>query len=299
MKSGLFLTLLMLILIAFASCNETFEPLSQNDIYNFTVFGFLDASADTQWVRIAPAREEFESPDEIPDMAVLLEDLEKGSLIDMNKSLVKFNQGFSVVNAWSDVDIQPGNSYRLSAETPDGKTSSVTVTIPGDFPTPRLAKIERPTLDPEFLLLIEDVEHLVDVQSRWYTRLSTSNWTKERLFTFSNRESIQNIGTNTYTVSMDPEGEEQEIFTESLIASIPDGKIEILHHQIYIASGGPEWDERIPFMDDVVYTLPESFSNVENGLGYMVGIFSKTIPFKNCTDDREVPIACEEEKPFW
>lgn len=299
MKSIKNISLLILVLVMLSSCSETFEPLSQNDTYNFTLFGFLDASADTQWVRIAPARDEFESLSEIPDMTILLEDVNSGSTVEMNKSLVQFQQGFSAVNAWSNVDIKPGSSYTLIAETPDGNTSSVTVTIPRDFPTPRLAKIQRPTLDPEFLLLIEDVEHLVDVQSRWYTRLSTSNWTEERLFTFSNKENIQSIGTDTYTVAMDPEGEEKQIFRESLISSIPDGKIEILHHQIYIASGGPDWDERIPSMDDVVYTLPESFSNVENGLGYMVGIFSKTIPFKNCIDDREVPIPCEEEKPFW
>ena len=281
------------------SCEDTFQPFQENEKFNFTVFGFLDASADTQWIRVAPAREQFESLDFIPEMDITLQEVGSGKSVTMNKTLVQFQQGFNAVNAWSIADILPGFTYRLDARNKEGNSSSVTVTIPAEFPTPLLAKIQRPTLEPEFLLLIEDVEHLVDVQSRWYTRVSTSDFTEERLFSFSNNENVQSIGTNRYTVSLDPDSEKERIFRESLIADIPDGEIEILHHQVYVASGGPEWDERIPAMDDVTYALPESISNVENGLGYMVGVFSKTIPFKNCIDDREVPIPCEEEDPFW
>lgn len=281
------------------SCTNSFEPFQDNDKFNFTVFGFLDASADTQWVRIAPAREQFESLNFIPEMTITLQQVDNSESVLMNKTLVPFQQGFNAVNAWSDIDIKPDYTYRLTAEADDGKSSSVTITIPSDFPTPILAKIQRPTLEPEFLLLIEDVEHLVDVQSRWYTRVSTSDWSEDRLFSFSNKQNARSVGTNRYTVSLDPDEERERIFRESLVASIPDGKIEILHHQVFVASGGPEWDDRIPTMDDVTYALPESISNVENGLGYMVGVFSKTIPFKNCIDDREVPIACEEEDPFW
>ena len=290
--------LLIALFVTGNSCNETFQPFQENDKFNFTISGFLDAAADTQWIRVAPTREQFVTFNYIPDMNITLQQVDDGETVTMNKILVPFQQGFYAVNAWSVADILTGFTYQLNAEI-KGKRSSVTVTIPSEFPTPILAKIQRPTLEPEFLLLIEDVEHLVDVQSRWYTRLSTSNWSEERLFSFSNRDSVRSIGTNRYVVSLDPDRERERILRESLIASIPDGQIEILHHQVYVASGGPEWDERIPTMDDVTYALPESISNVENGLGYMVGVFSKTIPFQNCIDDREVPIPCEEEEPFW
>jgi hypothetical protein len=84
-----------------------------------------------------------------------------------------------------------------------------------------------------------------------------------------------------------------------LITDIPGSEIEFMHHQILIASAGPEWDEEIDTMDKLVYALPEGLSNVEDGLGYMVGVVSKLIPFENCTDDMNSPVACPEEEPFW
>lgn len=35
-------------------------------------------------------------------------------------------------------------------------------------------------------------------------------------------------------------------------------------------------------IDDLTYVLPESVSNVENGVGYFLGISSKTIPHRSC-----------------
>jgi hypothetical protein len=43
-----------------------------------------------------------------------------------------------------------------------------------------------------------------------------------------------------------------------------------------------EWNEEIIILDDVLYALPEGISNVENGLGYMFGMVSKTIPYESC-----------------
>ena len=50
----------------------------------------------------------------------------------------------------------------------------------------------------------------------------------------------------------------------------------------FVANGGPEWSDQFESVDDIIYSLPESFSNVENGLGYLVGIVSKTIRWMSC-----------------
>ncbi len=50
-----------------------------------------------------------------------------------------------------------------------------------------------------------------------------------------------------------------------------------------MASAGPEWIENITRLDDLELGLPDGkFSNVENGLGYLVDILSKKIPFEQC-----------------
>ncbi|CAN5481803.1 DUF4249 family protein [soil metagenome] len=281
------------------ACSENFQPYQENDRYFFTIYGYLDASADTQWVRVAPTRGEFETPPEIPEMEVTLEHLESGSILLMNKSLIQFQAGLNALNAWSLMDVEPGNSYRLKAVRPDGKESGVSVTLPEDFPTPRMMKVEIPTFDPEYILLIDGVEHLIDVHSKWYARLSTSDWEEERVFIFSNKNNVQTISPGNYRVPIDPENEMAYIKRQLLITDIPDGDVEFLHHQIFVASGGPDWDENIPSLNDLVYALPEGLSNVENGLGYMVGIVSKLIPFDFCLDNQNFPTACPEEKPFF
>jgi hypothetical protein len=67
-----------------------------------------------------------------------------------------------------------------------------------------------------------------------------------------------------------------------LVTSGAGATIVVISRDIFVASGGPEWNEEIIILDDVLYALPEGISNVENGLGYMFGMVSKTIPYESC-----------------
>jgi hypothetical protein len=74
--------------------------------------------------------------------------------------------------------------------------------------------------------------------------------------------------------------------------------------QIFVASGGPEWNGEIPSLNDLEYATLQDVSNVDGGVGYVVGILSKTIPFRGCfEEDQELNIpgeniACPTEQPF-
>lgn len=283
------------------SCNETFEPFQENDQFYFTIYGYLDASADTQWVRIAPVRGEFDMMSEIPEMTVQLEDLETGQLESMNQKLVQFGQGFNAINVWSLMDILPQKRYRLTAVTAQGNVSQVSVTIPDPFPVPKLLTISVPGLPTEYLLYVSDIDQIADVQSRWHYRVSTPFWEEERYHVFSLREGVKENDNafGDYFVELDPESEKENIMADALVLSIPGGQIEFLENQIYVASAGPEWDPNIGGIDDLVYFLPDGFSNIEDGLGYMVGIFSRNIPFQTCLNEMRELAACPEVEPFF
>jgi len=45
--------------------------------------------------------------------------------------------------------------------------------------------------------------------------------------------------------------------------------------------------------------LPETVRNVENGLGFMIGIDGKYIPYRGCRDFEDNIITCGTEDPFW
>lgn len=300
-RLGVLLLSAFCLLSLLASCEDTFEPFQENDKFFFTMYGYLDASADTQWVRISPVRGTFDAPPETPEMEVFVDNLEDGSSVLMNNKLVQFGNQFNVTNVWSNEEILSGKSYRVRALNPNGNESQVIVTIPDPFPVPKLQTVTVPGRPPEYTLIIDDVEHLADVQSRWHYRLSTPFWQEDRFYTFSLKETaiVVDENTGTYIVELDPELEMEIIMENSIVLSIPGGEIEFLENQLFVASAGPEWDEEISNIDDLIYNLPDGFSNVENGLGYMVGIFSRNIPFRTCLNEARELIACPEVLPFY
>lgn len=282
----------VLVVLAFAGCDDSFQPLQQDEQYSFSIYGYLDASADTQWVRVTPAREQLHMPPEIPEMYITLEHLESGATKVMNASLIEFifPTGFNAINAWSDMALEPRQSYRLKAERPDGKSSSVTVTLPEDFPTPRLRQI--PGFDNSYILYINGIDRLVSIEVRRLYRIRWAGRVFEKFSSVQFRNRADRVGPGEYTLYISPSGTP---------GPLPEGAvIENIRQQIFVVSGGPEWDEEIISLDDLSYFLPDVASNVEDGIGYLVGIISKSIPFKSCfsDDDPSELIACPEVKPF-
>lgn len=287
----LFVTICCLLIAT--GCEENFVPFKENNDYFFSIYGYLDASVDTQWVRVSPAREQLEMPPEVPDMQVTLEHLENGNTVVMNDSLFSENGGH-FLNFWTTMDIENGQTYRLKAERPDGASSQATVTIPEEISTPRVQRVTRFFGEPPaYRIYITDVDQLVDIRTRWYLRIAGEN----EIISFSHRNEVEKISAygGSYSVSVVPEEELDEIRTQTL----GDSYIQVLHKQFYVASGGPEWKEEISSTDDLVYALPGGISNVENGLGYMVGIDSKSVPFESCYNKNSLLIPCAEEEPYW
>lgn len=87
------------------------------------------------------------------------------------------------------------------------------------------------------------------------------------------------LAEGNYSVSLNTNNERSYILNQLLV---PPTVLHVIQRDIFVASGGADWVEEVGSIDDIIYALPEGFSNVENGLGYMVGIVSKTIPWENC-----------------
>lgn len=144
-------------------------------------------------------------------------------------------------------------------------------------------------------------QKLVDIQTWYFVRNNETN--KIRKFTFSWRNSAEwhdySYG-GAYIVDVIPQREEGRIFSTLNISSFfESANYDLLRRQIFVAVAGPEWNEEIPDMSDLIYGQMEGISNVENGLGYMVGVYSKVIPYRTCkTEDKSNIKPCEVKKPF-
>ncbi len=282
--------------ITLPGCDQTFQPIQDNVRAPFSMFGYLDVSADTQWVRVTPVRSQIDNSTDIPEMAVSVTDLNTGNSAAFDDSLFLYPDGRHILTAWNTTDIlKPEQTVRFKAERPDGAESHTTITFPPDFPTPRLEIYETSDI---VLLYIEGIENLVEVQVRALAHVvaPSAGWDFIDVFKRPVRR-ITKTGAESYRILMTP-GSKYVLNVPEPPAGEDDLEIEFLDHQIFVASGGPDWREDFADLKDIEYSLPEVISNVENGTGYMFGIVSKSIPFENCFDDDGEFIACPEEAPL-
>ena len=261
-------------------CSQSFEPFQENDRYVFSMNGYLDASADTQWVRVMPVRDSFFLEPEPLDVTVTLEHMaDGGESVILKDSLFYYGQGAYAWNYWTTMKLNPTETYRIQAERSDGRYSFAIVKLPEDFPDPTLhVLIDRPA---EFLRF-KGIENLAGIHSNHLveSRLTSSNFT----MTYSHDQDTIKIDSDyhEYEIQLNPSKA-----TENLEAFYEENPYDVLHREIFVASAGPDW----PFYPDIsaeTVALPDGVSNVENGVGFVIGIVSRTIPWEiTCFDEDE------------
>lgn len=276
------------------SCDESFEPLKENNRFFFSIYGYLDASADTNWIRLIPLREGLEELPEV-DATVTLEHMESGTVTVMNDSLFQFAFGRTTLNYWTTMELFPGETYQIVAARSDGNQSSVLIEIPDDFPTPKVIEDfgANHGLDT---VLIEGVQNLADVRTLW--RVSENFSFRTPVYNFPHlQDTVEVVGTD-WIVEIPTNMDFSMIarLYESASFGI-DELITVQHKQVWVASAGPGW-LYFPDIEDNVIALPDGISNVENGTGYVIGIVSKTVPLESCFQGDDL-VACPEETPVW
>lgn len=258
-------------------CNQTFDPIKERNINRYSMFGYLDASVDTQWVRITPLRHQLSQPPEKPAMNATLLDLNRDQSSVMNDSLFLYPDGFYVLNSWTTVNVEPDHSYQLIVESPVKGKSRVTVTTPKDFPVPEMSI---PDVDLCYAVVtFREVDRLADLQYRWYVKVTRPGWEYYRYFSANYRNQVRQTVPGEYRLVFDLRGARNGI-EGAMTLFAKNTTFEVLRKELFVASGGAEWIsyEELRSADDLTYALPEVYANIENGVGYVFGIVSKSIP---------------------
>ncbi|MEX2601182.1 MAG: hypothetical protein WD355_06005 [Balneolaceae bacterium] len=271
-----------------------------NDQYHFSIYGYLDASADTQWVRVMPVRADLILEPAPIDAIVTLEHVETGESTVMNDSLVAYAHGVYAWNFWTTMDLEPGEAYRLTAEDSDGNSSLAVVSLPPDFPTPTV-NIERwrnlPTEAPLRTTVIIDksVETLADIQTVFQS-LDGSE-----IYTFQYLDDNYRTSSGDIHIVIESLEEYEELlnYTTFPVSARNYLSTPEIRQQIFIAVGGSDYLD-FSTIDEKIISLPEGVSNIENGIGYLAGIVSKTIPYQMCRVENTTQIiTCDTESPPW
>jgi len=259
-------------LITFAACEEPFNPIQHNDQYPFSIHGYLDASQDTNWVRITAVRDSLFLEEPAPlDAVVTLEHIESGESAVMNDSLFRYEGGYYAHNYWTDMKLEPEQSYKLTVQRSDGVESLATVTLPPDYPLPQIrpGRFNRDTLIVNNVQRLVDVRVLYDVYYHW-SELTTSEDVLQK-FTFKQQvETLSDFQHNQRRIMINVQ------FHLDAFPLIPI-RHTIKKNEITVFSAGPDW---IHFsdLDENLISLPEGASNIEGGSGFLIGVISKTIP---------------------
>jgi hypothetical protein len=256
-----------------AGCDQPFQPFQENTNASFSMFGYLDLKADTQWVRVMPVRQNlFLAPEPI-DAVVTLEHLGSGRIVTLNDSLFRFVDprlgGVAhAYNFWTTERLEPGESYRLRAVRSDGASTTATVVMPPDLEFSLLNDIRA---GRESALLQVRAERLVFVEVLYAMQDAIAG---EAVGSVAVRDhwtfSTGDPGTFGIAVSGDT------LFR----AGLRDAR----RQEIRIVVARSDWPYH-PGLPDLDVILPDRMpSNVENGVGFVGGLASWTVPFHRCRE---------------
>ena len=129
----------VLLAVALATgCDHPFEPFQEDALGPYSIFGYLDLHADTQWIRVMPVRHQL-LPGAAPiDAVVTLEHGATGRVVTLRDSVFAFTDNrldgeAYAHNFWTTEPLEPGATYRLEAIRSDGETTTATVEMPPEL----------------------------------------------------------------------------------------------------------------------------------------------------------------------
>lgn len=263
-----------LLLAAFlGSCDPSFSPIKRNNRY-YSVFGYLNASADTQFVRVEKLRDDkaTDAPAKL-DTKVTLTNVTKGKTAILQDSVFEYHLQGKAHNFFTTMDIIPKQRYRLEVDGEAG-TTSAEVQIPETFPAPVLLASGKYRTTVE----MRDINRLAAVKEIFLTCLQCNCGAPMRS-TFSHLQDTVHTEHGHVRVVIDLKEEKGKI-----ALSYPKGSAyALLSYKLVIAQGQYNWPDFTKFDREAV-ALPNIASNVKKGVGYLGGIVSDTLSMvKSCT----------------
>lgn len=262
--------------IFFIGCDPAFNPI-EYDTRHFSVFGYLNASADTQFVRIEKLRDGMatDAPDTL-DIKVTLKNANTGQSEQLHDRLFDYYQDGKAHNYYTTMDINPTEKYHLEVRGEEG-TSSAEVEVPDSFPKPEVVR------NDDFLtsVKIRGVNRLIAVKTIFQTCSQDRGCycKKPTRYTYSHLQDTLKMNDGSIKAKIDLHDTKEKIFRNFG----PNKNYFILNYDVVVAEGMPNWPNYAN-LDPEAVALPDVATNINGGVGYLGGIVSDTLNIINtCT----------------
>lgn len=285
-KKILFHLVLLSFIFLFNSCEDNFNPIKEEYLDNYSIFGYLDAEADTQWIRIMPIRESIYKNIDSLDAKVTLTEL-GGTSVELTAKAIYFGEAvgntIQVWNYWTTMDIKPESEYLISVQNGNGELTQIRVKIPSDFNPPEVSGS---------LIYLNSMERLADIRAVWTVR---DNVKRETLkFSFSHINKIE-VTVDGHKLNFDPNKDflkiTEIIGNENPYLSISNGELLVVKVEFEVVQAGENWIDFFNLNREEI-AVETIKSNVKGGVGYIVGTVIKKVNFKVCVGDAFDIIAC-------
>ena len=268
--------------LALGGCGDTgFDPFEANPL-TYSVFGYLDAGVDTQFVRVTPVRDSIALGPGPLAATVTLEHKPSGHQTAWKDSLFVFLNALTGTerlghNFWSPERILPLETYQLTVTRPDGASATAIVTLPDTFPDPDIFASRDPQIAPS-AVTVHSVERLADLVVIYSTYFpGTRSVFQHRVSYLATARPSQ----DGFIALIDTEKDLRLLRTLIGNASAPIIRIEVL-----VAAAGPGWPD-LAEIDEETLALPNVISNIDGGVGFLGGIVSKTVRWPGFEDRLE------------
>jgi hypothetical protein len=263
-------------------CEERFDPIAPSDI-TYSIWGYLDATQDTHWIRVTPVRDVAVTAPGPSDVTVTLERVGSGSVVTLRDSLFSYDRGAGgtlwAYNYWTGEPIEPGAVYRFRAARPGEPTAEADVRIP-------------PWYEPE--LWVAQVSGTTS-----YVRLPGIKYVayaQEGLAV--NAGSCVDRTIQTYPILVDSAADGESVMIPLATFHFPEtcGAITITGGAQFAASG-EAWPSQLEYAPGVLGEADVLGTNITNSVGFLGGLLTRRVPYQACVfvDPRAegVPAHCK------
>lgn len=255
----------LLAALALAACEAPFDPIAPSDAV-FSMSGYLDASADTQWVRVEPFGQVLAAPAGPIEAEVALV-LPDGRRAPMGQEVRTFATGPAHL-FWTTADVAPGATYAVVAERPDGARSRATVRVPDDRDV--TITLDDGLTQCPISVRVEGAEYLADVQAQ-YT-LTAPRRRGER-FRFSKLPSLVEEADGAFETRVFYSEDAVDMEIDPLPYAYP------VTTEIVVSIGTSDWPAvRDLTLEDAI--AASGLGAIEGGVGFVGGAVTTTVPFR-------------------
>jgi hypothetical protein len=259
-----------------AGCDDSVNAVLESN-RKITMFATLDMNADTQFVRVIPIRRTIDEKVDASRYAVRSIDLDAGTELQWQDSLITFSNGAEGIVFFSPLRLFPGHTYRLEASGGDSPIITSAETRIPVVPSIAIAEetFERFITQGGFVITsTQDVvwtgleREPLEIE-HWYRFLRTPRSAFDDIrFPFPPRANLQGDRLSfVVNLAADRFSLEDSIDIKSTAFIGLGMRLTILDTE-FVPPGG--------VFDPEVLVQPGTFSNVENGFGFVgsVGRFS-------------------------